>query len=251
MRRNSVVFGLVLAAAFAGMARAEQTLESVEKEVEGLWSKITSFSATVTSDTTISMGPATMKSHATGTMDCLKAADAAKFRMDMINKMDAGIPGVGAMEQKVLSVFDGDNLYSQIEAMGTTQASKMSADSAKKQGPLVGKSMFEGLKQQGDLTLLADATVDSKPVYVVEVKPNSAVKSSSPMPVGKIKSYISKENGLQLKMEVFDEKEQPISTTTYTGIKTNVTFSEGHFVYKAPAGVTVMDMSNAKLPGTK
>lgn len=240
MRRKSILIAAALTLC-VGLAHADQTVDSVQKEVEGLWSKIKTFSAKITSDMTMVMGPATMKSHATGTLECERSADVSKFRMDMLNKMDTGIPGAGTTEQKMLSVFDGENMFTQMDMMGMTQAFKSSAAEAKKQGPLSGKSLFDGMRAQGDLKLLADSTVDGKAVYVVQVTPNAAVKASAPAKLSSMKYYISKETGLQVKMEYFDEANQPVQSTTYSDIKISIEFPKDHFVYKAPAGVTVMD----------
>lgn len=246
MRRPWLVIGMFL---LSTSAVAEQTLESVESEVEALWAKINAFSAKLTSDTSVSLGPMTMKSHATGTLECLKQGDISLFRLDMVNMMDTGVPLLGAIEQKALSVFDGKDVYNQVEMKGVCKAYKMPPGSARKNGPATGKSMFASFREQGELKLLPDATVDGKPVYVVELTPNERTKSASPTPVSKIKAYISKEYGLQIKMEVFDDKGQPTSTTVYSDINTNVKLTPDRFVYKAPEGVAIEDGNKLRLPG--
>ncbi len=246
MRRGVFSIGLVLFLACVSAASAEQTLESVEKEVEQMWAKINSFTSNVTSDTTVAIGPATMKSHAVGTLECLKQGDVSFYRLEMLNKIDTGIPLAGAMEQKMLSVFDGENMYNDMEAMGMRQVFRMSPEESGKQGPLSGKSMFAALRAQGDVKLLPDATVDGKSVYVVEVTPSPETKSSAPTPISLMRTYISKELGLQVKMDVLDEKGQPMSTTVYSDIKVNPTLAAERFVYKAPEGVTIQDMSELK-----
>ncbi len=255
MTRNvrTIFFGFAMVA--ATIAHAEPTLESVENEVEALWAKINGFSAQTTTDAKVPMGPMNMTSHATGTLQCLKQGDVTLFRLDMINKLDTGIPLPGKLagiaEQKVLSVFDGKVLYNEMEAMGKKQAFKMSNESANKQSPTSGRSMFQALREKGDLKLLPEATVDGKPAYVVEVTPNEEMKRTAPTPVSLIKVYISKDVGLQVKMEVFGEDGTPTSTTVYSNIDTNAKLSPDQFVYKAPEGVTVQDMSDMKLPGRK
>ena len=84
---------------------------------------------------------------------------------------------------------------------------------------------------------------------MIEVIPNAEMKRTAPTPVGSIKVYIAKELGLQVKMEVFNDKGEPTSTTVYTDIDTHAKLSPDRFVYKAPEGVTVQDMSKMKLPG--
>ncbi|NUM54892.1 MAG: hypothetical protein HUU46_14695 [Candidatus Hydrogenedentes bacterium] len=235
----------------AALTQAEQTLESVESEVETLWTKISAFSAKVTTDTNVPMGPLTVSSHATGTLECLKKEDATLFRLDMVNKLDTGIPLAGPMEQKMLSVYDGKEIINEMEMMGRRQAFRMPPETAGKQGPSSGKSMFASFRDKGDVKLLPDSTVDGKPTWVIEVVPNEATKSSAPTPVGLMKFYISKEHGLQIKTEVFDDKGAPTSTSVYSEVDLNAKPAPERFVYTPPAGVTVQDMSalKNKLPG--
>ena len=249
MTRRVKFLGMAIALIAAGAVQAEQTLESVENDVEALWAKINAFSAKVTSDTNVAMGPLSVKSRATGTLECLKQGDVSLFRLDLVNKMDTGIPLAGAMEQKMLSVYDGKEMISEMEMMGKRQAIRMPSDSARKQGPASGKSMFATFRKQGDVKLLPDAAVDGKPAYVVEVTPNDAMKKGAPTPVGLIKYYISKEYGLQIKTEVFNEEGEPTSTTVYNDIDTTAKLTPERFVYTAPPGVTIQDMSSLGLPG--
>ncbi|MDZ4860905.1 MAG: hypothetical protein SGI88_18170 [Candidatus Hydrogenedentes bacterium] len=246
MRRGMSTLAVIGIFSVARIAFAEQTLESVENDVEKMWAKINSFSANVTSDTNVTIGPATMKTHATGTLECLKKGEQSLFRLDMVNKIDTGIPLAGAMEQKMLSVFDGKAIFNDMEAMGMRQVFRVDPEEAGKQGPMTGKSMFETLRAQGELKLLPDATIDGKSVYVVEVTPSPDTKAAAPMDVGLMRVYISKELGLQVKMEVLDEKAQPLSTTVYNDIKVNVALAPERFVYTVPEGVKVQDMSEIK-----
>jgi outer membrane lipoprotein-sorting protein len=249
MRRSIVGIGIVFGMMAAGLVHAEQTLESVENEVEALWAKIDAFSAKMTSDTTVAMGLTSMKSHATGTLECLKQGDVALFRLEMLNKIDTGIPLVGAVEQKALSVFDGKNLYNEMEAIGIHKAFRTSGAAAADSTPASGKSMFAEFRRKGELKLLPDTTVDGEAAYVVEVTPNAQTKSASPTPVGSIKYYISKKLGLQIKIEVLDDEGQPTTAIVYSDVDVNAKLAPERFEYKAPAGVTVQDMSKMKLPG--
>jgi len=253
MRRH--VYVAVAMVALACLAQAEQTIASVEAEVEAKWAQITGFTAKPTTDAAVPAGPMTMKSRATGTLECLKQGEKTLFRLDMVNKIDMGIPLPGALagaaEQKVLSVFDGKNLYNEMEALGQRHVFKMTGDSAEQGAPAAGKSLFEAFRDKGELKLLPDATVDGAPAYVIEVIPNDELKQNAPTPVGSLKVYISKELGLQIKMEVLDEKGAATSTTIYSEIDTKANLAPERFVYKVPAGVTVQEMDPANPFGKK
>lgn len=251
MHRYKLAFGAVLLAVFAAAAQCEQTLESVENAVEALWAKISAFTAKVTTDTNVPIGPVTVSSRATGTLECLKKDGATLFRLDMVNKLDMGIPLAGPMEQKMVSVYDGKEIINEMEMMGTRQAFRMPPETAGKQGMTSGKSMFAAFRDKGDVTLRADATVDGKPVWVVEVVPNAATKKSAPTPVSLLKFYISKENGLQVKTEVFDDKGEHTSTSVYSDVVVDAKLAPERFVYTPPPGVTIQEMSalKGKVPG--
>lgn len=255
MRRYKQVALALFALAISATAPAEQTIASVEAEVEAKWAQINGFTAKTTTDAAVPAGPMTMKSHAIGTLECLKQGEKTLFRLDMVNKIDMGIPLPGALagatEQKVLSVFDGQNLYNEMEALGQRHVFKMIGDSAGKDAPAAGKSMFEAFRDKGELKLLPDATVDGTPVYVIEVIPNDDLKQNAPTPVGSLKVYISKELGLQIKMEVLDEKGAATSTTVYSEINTKADLKPERFVYKAPEGVTVQEMDPTNPFGKK
>ncbi|HRI87012.1 MAG TPA: hypothetical protein PK869_02040 [Candidatus Hydrogenedentes bacterium] len=244
MRRGVLALTVLTLCGFTALA--QQTIESVEKEVEQLWAKTNSFTANVTTDTTVAIGPATMKSLATGTMQVLKEGEKSYFKIDMLNKIDTGVPVAGTLEQKILSVFDGKEMFNEMEAMGMKQVYRMSPEDSEKQAPLTGKSMIESLRRQGELKLLPDASVDGKPTYVIEVTPNPETKSAAPSPISIMRTYISKELGLQVKMEVIDEKGAPMSTTVYKDIKINVPLTPAEFAYVVPEGVKVQDMSELK-----
>lgn len=255
MRRYVYTTVTAFALAFATVVQAEQTVASVEADVEAKWAQINGFTAKTTTDAAVPAGPMTMKSRATGNLECLKQGEKTLFRLDMVNKIDMGIPLPGALagaaEQKVLSVFDGENLYNEMEALGQRHVFKMTGDSAQKDSPAAGKSMFESFRDKGELKLLPDATVDGAPVYVIEILPNDELKQNAPTPVGSLKVYISKELGLQVKMEVFDEKGAATSTTVYSDINTKADLKPERFVYKVPEGVTVQEMDPSNPFGKK
>ena len=132
MQRSAIGIGMVFGMMAAGLVHAEQTLESVENEVAALWTKIDAFSAKTTTDATVPMGPMNMKSHATGTLECLKQGN-NQFRLECLTRSTRSFlcPGLcGVTEQKVLSVFDGKELFNEMEMMGKRQAFKMSRESA-------------------------------------------------------------------------------------------------------------------------
>lgn len=247
MQRRLRAACMVAAVCALGAAQAEQTLESVETEVEALWQKVDAFTMNVTTDTNVPVGPLTLTSRATGTMECAKKDGAVLFRLEMVNKTQ--VPVVGAVDQKMLNVFDGTAMFSEMEMPGMHKVFRMPKDAAQKKGPSSGRAMFEGFREQGEVKLLPDATVDGAPVWVVQVTPNEAFKRRAPTPVALFKFYISKDSGIQIKTEIFDTSGKPTSTTVCSNVNTGAKPAPERFVYTAPPGVTVEELRDGQLPG--
>ncbi|MBM3290021.1 MAG: hypothetical protein FJY92_07715, partial [Candidatus Hydrogenedentes bacterium] len=142
--RRTMALGIVLGVCAAGAARAEQTLESVENEVEALWSKIGAFTAKITTDTTMSMALASVTAHGTGTIECAKQGDQTLFRLEVVNHTK--MPVIGTVEQKLLTVYDGKVVINDMETQGMRNAFRMPHDTARKNGPAGGRSMFAGYR---------------------------------------------------------------------------------------------------------
>lgn len=90
------------------------------------------------------------------------------------------------------------------------------------------------------LKLLPDETVDGKPCYVIEMTPASPAMRAT---MGRMVSYYVKKTGLSIKGVSYDTKGKVSSTTITTDVKVDEKIDPSQFVFKAPAGVTVQDMT--------
>ena len=213
-------------------ALAGETLESVEKKIIEQWSKLKSMSAKTTMEMT--MQGMSMKSD--GTTEYLNDQGKEKYRMDM--KMEQSF-GDQKMEGSVSTISDGTFVYNLNDMMGQKMAMKQKADSL--QGAPGGRQMFDNMKKNSELTLLPDEKIDGQAAYVIESKP----KSPGPQPMSKSKMYFAKDSGIMIKMVGLDAEGKAIMTMNVKDVKLNPKISPDRFVFKAPEGVQVMDMTGS------
>jgi hypothetical protein len=62
--------------------------------------------------------------------------------------------------------------------------------------------------------------------------------------MARIVNYFDKKTGIGLKTVSFDEKDKAVMTSVTTDVKINADIKDDRFVFKAPEGVQVVDMSN-------
>ena len=143
------------------------------------------------------------------------------------------------MEGAVSTISDGTFVYNLNDMMGQKMAVKQKADSL--QGTPGGKQMFENMKKNSTLTLLPDEKVEGQAAYVIESKP----KSPGPQPMAKSKMFFAKDSGIMIKMVGLDAEGKAIMTMNVKDVKLNPEISPDRFVFKAPEGVEVMDMTGS------
>ncbi|MBU0717601.1 MAG: hypothetical protein KJ749_05070 [Planctomycetes bacterium] len=211
-------------------ALADETLESVEKKIVGNWTKLTSMSA----KTTTEMIHPSMSMKSEGTLEYLSQDGKELFRLEM--KVDQEMAGQKT-QGTITSVADGEFVYNVTDMMGQTMAIKQKGDSF--QNFPGGRQMFDNLREKNTLQLLPDEKLGDQVTYVIEVKP----KEASPSPMARMKLFFAKDTGMVVKMMAFDSGEQPMMTATYHDVTLNPKISPDRFVFTAPEGVQVMDMT--------
>ncbi|GAF73674.1 unnamed protein product, partial [marine sediment metagenome] len=97
------------------------------------------------------------------------------------------------------------------------------------------------MKKNSTLTLLPDEKVEEQAAYVIESKP----KSPGPQPMAKSKMFFAKDSGIMIKMVGLDAEGKAIMTMNVKDVKLNPEISPDRFVFKAPEGVEVMDMTGS------
>jgi hypothetical protein len=105
------IFMLVLCLGVAlgiSLACAAETVESVEGTITKLWDKVDAYTAKVVMTTNMEQGGMAMKMEGKGISECMKKGEFLLYRLELTNKMKMG---EHSMDQKILSVFDGQWLY--------------------------------------------------------------------------------------------------------------------------------------------
>lgn len=235
----------LLALSVGGAHAQEPTLESVETAIDEAWQKVNTFTANMTMDMTVPMGPMSVKSNATGQVEFMRVGEGQRFRMEIVNKLGGNmpIPG-GAMEQKVLSVYNGELIYNEMEVMGMKKYSKAKPKDGDSNDPMGGKGVVDSLRKKGEVKLLPDEELNGASTYVLEVIPNEHMKKEGPIKPSKAKFYIAKDSGIRLRTDMFDAEGATLMTTSYTDVKVNPELDPKRFEYTPPPGVEVIDMGD-------
>ncbi|MCL4693848.1 MAG: hypothetical protein KJ060_15215 [Candidatus Hydrogenedentes bacterium] len=248
--RKLLIASLMALAILTAPARSEDqpTIDSVAEEIAAVWEKVNAYTATIAVNGNIPMGPLAVTTTANGTVEYMAIEETPHFRMEIVNKLGGNMPLLGGgMEQKVLTVFDGEVAYSEMEAMGRKQYSKATPKSGDEKSPEGGKSLIESIRKRGEVTLLPDETVNGLDAYVFEVKPNNAGQQQGPVKAELIRFYVDKSTGIQVRSILLDDEGNAMLTTDYTDIKVNPEIDPKRFEYTPPPGVEVIDMGD----GTK
>ena len=219
--------------ALSSGAFAGDTLESVEKDIIAKWTKLKS----LTAKTTMAMSMQGMSMKSQGTVEFLKKGDKELFRMDMTMSQSMGGQ---TQETSMSTIADGEYVYNVTDMMGQKRAMKQKPDSLP--GTVGGQQMFEGLRKNNDLKLLPDETVDGQSVFVIEGTPKTAGRT----PYAKSTMYFTKDAGIMIKMVGVDASGGQVMTMSISDIKRDPKIDPDRFVFKAPEGVQVMDLTERK-----
>ena len=97
---------------------------------------------------------------------------------------------------------------------------------------------FKIWRTTSDLKVLPDSSSDGRAAWVIEATPKPDQAGQ-----GKTVIHYDKESGQMIKMITYTPDGKPMATMTYTDIKVNDKISPDRFVFKAPPGVEVQDLS--------
>jgi len=183
-----------------------------------------------------------MKSETIGIQEFKKKGDKLTLsRVEMTSKGTQKVKGQPAekIDTKVLMIDDGKFVYT-LNTMGKT---KMAIKMKRTPGMFEGKAHFKELRKHFTLKLLPDEKVAGKDVYVIEAKSKNENPLSS-----KAIHYFDKKTGIGLKMVSYDKKGKAVMTSVTTDVKLNADIKDDRFVFKAPEGVQVTDMTKMGQP---
>lgn len=229
---------------FAGLlvsSAAADTIESVEKEILEKLAKYTSCQGKSHVVQDMQTPDMKFKTEGQSTFECSKKGDKWLYRSEGKSKSVTVIQG---QEQKsdayTLSICDGEHIYTYSEADGQKTAMKMAMTTPFSMLP--DKSYFDNMRKDYDLKLVGDESVDGRNTWVIEAASKSAA-SAQPGSITTMALYFDKETGMTLKVVGKDTAGKVVMTSTTSDFKVNPQIADDRFVFKAPEGVEVMDMT--------
>ncbi len=214
------------------------TLDEIEKKLVESNAKLKSYSAKTTMSQDMSFGEGMqMKSNSTGTVEWARRDGKEMFRTDLSGSQTQ-IMGEQKMEsqQTTTMICDGDYFYTLSDQGGQKHAMKQKAE---QNMSFDAKSMMQMLRDDYHLEAKGDEKVDGHDCAVIEARP----KDPQNNPVTRQLLYFMKETGINLKLVCFDAGGKTVLTTGLSDVKLNTEIPADRFVFKAPEGVEVMDLS--------
>ncbi|MBL8879678.1 MAG: outer membrane lipoprotein carrier protein LolA [Phycisphaerales bacterium] len=239
MKRFTILAAWLVCACLP-VAFAADTLESVEKAIVEKNEKLTSIQFRSVTNQELSSPQFTMKTDSESTVEAAKKGDVWMFRAEAKTKSSQKMGDQETKsDQATLMVCDGKFNYVLSDTAGQKQAMKMAM--SQDVSMISNKKFFDQLRKDHELKLLADEKAEGKDAWVVEATPKNA--ASSPM-MSKMKFYFDKDSGMTVQVIGLNAEGKPMSTTVNKDIKINASIPDDRFTFKAPEGVTVMDMTS-------
>ena len=241
MKTTRLCCALVAGLVFSGAARAADTLEDIEKKILAQAEKNKTLSARTATSSEIEATGMRMKSKAEGTYEVARRGEKTLLRME---SKSSGTTKIGDQpetksEDKSLVIADGEFYYTLTETAGQKMAMKMKLDPSK--SSVTSKEGFDQMHKNYNLKLLPDEKIEGQEVYVIEATPKKAQPDTTELN----KYYYAKETGVLVKAVTESKGEQSKSKVTFSlsEVKPNADIKPERFVFKAPEGVAVMDMT--------
>ena len=162
-------------------------------------------------------------------------------RIEMKSKGTQTVQGQPEKKTDVssLMILDGQFYYTYFVQGDQKTATKNKIDPKTQIDPFDTKAIFKQMHKTYDMQLLPDKTVDGQPTYVIE----STLKKKGNPVLGRTVTYYDKKTGMSLKTVSYDSSGKVGMTSITTDIKIDAPISDDRFVFKAPPGVQVTDMT--------
>jgi len=233
----------VLSLTFCASVFADE-IDDIEADIASKWDKLQSMSYDM--ETMNAMSGEGMDYNATskGTAEMARK-DAKSWNMRMESTSDA-IQKIQGTETKTkmttLMVMNGDVAYSLNDTNGTKMATKMKMP---EYGEMAGgKGFFKWLRKDYTLKVLPQVAISGETCYVVEAtaKPKEGVPAdANAMPMT---YFFSKGNGMVMQTTAKSANGKNTMTMTLKNMKIDPSIAADRFVFTAPAGVVVQDMTD-------
>ena len=231
-KRVSVLGVLVGGLAFCGATASAETIEEVSKKIAAATEKLNSYSAKTKTVTEMKQEGFSMVSTAETATEMLRKGADFLVRSETKSVSETTVGGnASKQETSMLMVNDGAFMYTVSDMAGTKMAQKHKIEKPDPDPMKIWKGM-------GDLKVLPDATVDGRAAWVIELTPKAGQGGA-----GKSVMHFDKETGQLIKMVAHSPDGKPMTTMTCSDIKVNPKLEPDRFVFKAPPGVEVQDMT--------
>lgn len=238
-----IVISLIVAFAFTATTRSvrAESLQDVEKKIHDKLAKAKSIQYKSKGTSSVSMGEGSTKTDMEMTVEYKKDGDKILSRTETKSKMVINMSGT---EQKtdstMIAVSDGKVSHVLSESNGQKQIVKQNVNTKDQPNPFDQMSLFKMMEQTYNMKLLPDEKVDGKTVYAIET---TAKDEAMKAYIGRTVSYYDQSNGLPVKTVQYDSKGKLTGTFTMTDIKVDADIKPDRFVFKAPEGVPITDMT--------
>ncbi|MFO0974389.1 MAG: outer membrane lipoprotein-sorting protein [Phycisphaerae bacterium] len=230
----------------AASAKNQQTVEGVITRVTEIMAKHKSLSYLSELKFDYQFPQYSSKGETRTQCEYVKRGLSVIFRQDTTTTQSTKTAGTDSkMTIKSLVVGDGEFVYSLSDTNDQKTAVKQRYNPTIVFNPFDQRAAYEQSKQQFDYRLLPDETVGGKPCWVFELKPKDPVSAAQMI---RTLMYIEQESGVAVKNVSFDKDNKQTGLMTTTHIQFDAAVPDDHFVFKAPAGVTVQDLSRIGQP---
>lgn len=152
-----------------------------------------------------------------------------------VQRPDAG-HGEQVEETVTLSIYDGQYMYDLRRTPQRVSATK----SQPRRNPHDPIGRLQHAQGQFEARVLPDRTFEGKEVYALEFRPRSGDTAAI---TRRMVSYTDRKTGLPIKTINYDKNGKVVSTATVVESKLNEDIPADHFVFHAPPGVEVRDMT--------
>ncbi len=243
MMRRAVGCAVIAVLGWAVTASAAETLESVQKKIADLTGKYKTLQYNVHMASEGMPGEGMPgKMVMDGQFQAMRKGDKTLSRMDAKTRMTTKMGGKDeAGDISSLTIVDGEFIYTVMDQGGQKMATKSKVEAKAGSDPLDSKQAFEALDKDFNLKILPDQSVDGKEAWGIEATPKDTKNPN--MPLVKMVTCYDKKTGLPLKSVGYDKEGKAVNTTLISDVKVNSPIPAERFVFKAPPGVEVMDMT--------
>ncbi len=241
------IVAVVVSSTMLCAARADEKVDAAIKEVLSAASKIDSMKADVQAITESGKKDEKSSYHrseAIASIEHVRKNDHILTRYDGTSSGENRKAGQHSVQidNKMLMIVDEEYTYWFRESKEGKVAMKTEPSNAG--GHLPDEGYFKAIRKAHDLKLMPEEEEAGKRFTVFAGEP---VKGS-PSNAGSIGLYFDKETGLLLKKTLTRSDGKPFRTTKLKNVRTNGNIDSERFVFKAPEGVRVQDLTRQSPP---